>query len=112
MHTNEQNHQNFIKAIHDKTKVNLSFFSKEDRRILVRLCAPMDFGPSRRARDKADRYHFWDYESDTKNHVLALAPEQIDKIELTDISFNPVEFITWDVQKNPWFVKRNWDFFS
>lgn len=112
MYPNDQNYQTFIAGIHNKTKVKLSFLSKEDGKVLVRLCAPMDFGPSRRAKDKADRYHFWDYESDTKNHVLTLVPEQIDKIELTNTSFEPVEFITWDVQKSPWFIKRNWGLFS
>lgn len=105
-------HQTFIEGIHSLRKVRLSFFSKEDGRELVRLCAPMDFGPSRRAKDQADRYHFWDYESDTRNHVLSLLPEQINWVEATDENFEPVEFITWDIKKSPWFFQRDWGMFS
>ena len=88
------------------------FFSKEDRTHLFRVCAPMDFGPSRRAKDKFDRYHFWDYESDTKNHTLSLLSEQISRIELTENDFEPIEFIKWDINKFPWFLPRDWGRFS
>lgn len=100
--------EDFIKAIHDKKKVQLTFFSKDDGHSLVRLCAPMDFGPSRRASDKSDRYHLWDYESDTRNHVLSLLPSQIQSILVTDESFEPSDFITWDISKSPWFTDRDW----
>lgn len=76
------------------------------------MCAPMDFGPSRRTKDNLDRYHFWDYESDTRNHVLSLPPEQIVQMESTEEFFDPIEFITWDVNKSPWFLQRNWGLFS
>lgn len=102
----------FIKAIHDKKKVQLTFFSKDDGHSLVRLCAPMDFGPSRRATDKSDRYHLWDYESDTRNHVLSLLPSQVQLITVTDESFEPSEFIAWDTDKSPWFIDRDWGQYS
>ena len=44
----------FIQAIHDKKRVRVTFDSKEDRAQVTRKCAPMDFGPSRRAREKND----------------------------------------------------------
>ena len=105
-------HDVFISAIHNKTRLVLSFFSKEDRQILVRTCAPMDFGPSRRAKDKSDRYHFWDYDSDTVRHTLSLLPEQIQSMVLSEDSFDPSEFITWDVKVSPWFTPRDWGRFS
>lgn len=55
-------HEVFISALEFQEKIQLTFFSKEDTRELVRVCAPMDFGPSRRTHDQSDRYHFWDYE--------------------------------------------------
>ncbi|MEZ8741081.1 hypothetical protein AB6E21_13685 [Photobacterium swingsii] len=101
--------QGFIDSIHNKNKIIVTFFSKEDGRNLIRLCAPMDYGPSRRAHDKSDRFHFWDYESDKKNHVLSLPQEQIIKMEFLDDEFCPSEFVTW----NPnWFVHRNWGAYS
>lgn len=102
----------FIQAIHDKKKVQLTFFSKEDGRNLTRLCAPMDHGPSRRATDKSDRYHLWDYESDKRNHTISLPPGQIVSLEVIDETFEPGEFITWDTQSSPWFIPRDWGQYS
>lgn len=104
--------EKFVAAIHEKNKVKLSFLSKEDSGVLIRKCAPMDYGPSRRANLKNDRYHLWDYESDTMNHTLSLSPEQVAKIEVLDETFDPAEFITWNTKKSPWFIPRNWGPFS
>jgi len=99
----------FLAAIHSKHKVRLTFYSKEDQGFLVRTCAPMDYGPSRRTLDKSDRFHFWDYDSDQKNHTLTLLPNQIELIEVLDQVFNPAEFVTWVPN---WFVKRDWGQYS
>lgn len=99
----------FIDAIHSKNKVRLIFHSKEDSRQLVRTCAPMDFGPSRRARDKADRFHFWDYDSDTGEHVLSLLQHQVTSIEVLALTFDPGEFVTWPPR---WIITRDWGAYS
>jgi len=101
--------EEFIAAIHSKSKIRVTFFSKEDGHALSRVCAPMDFGPSRRAADKSDRFHMWDYESDTKNHTLSLLPHQIQSIEVLPEHFDPAEFITWQTN---WFVPRDWGQYS
>ncbi|HAV5317769.1 hypothetical protein ABTP12_14815 [Acinetobacter baumannii] len=98
----------FKQAIHSKNKVKLIFYSKEDGKNLERICAPMDFGPSRRSKNKDERYHLWDYESDQSNHVLSLLPIQVINIEILNNNFDPSEFITWDVKKSPWFYIRDW----
>lgn len=95
----------FIAAIRSKQKVRLTFYSREDRHILVRTCAPMDYGPSRRATDKSDRFHFWDYDSDTEVHTLSLLPIQIQSIDVLDQVFDPSEFVTWTPN---WFISRDW----
>ena len=102
----------FIQAIHDKRKVRLTFYSKEDGGLLTRKCAPMDYGPSRRAKQKNDRFHFWDYDSDTQKHTLSLNPEQISNLQVLDDTFEPAEFITWDITKSPWFISRDWGPYS
>jgi hypothetical protein len=104
--------ENFIQAIHDKKKLRITFHSKEDGDLLTRVCAPMDYGPSRRTKEQNDRYHLWDYESDTKNHVLSINPEQVTKVEVLDGIFDPAEFITWDTGKSNWFVTRDWGQYS
>ena len=106
------NQSKFIQAIHDKQKIKATFFSKKDQQETTRLCAPMDYGPSRRAKDKQDRYHVWDYEGSDRQHVTSLLPEQVFEINVTDESFNPEEFIDWDVKESPWFIKRDWGIHS
>lgn len=102
----------FVAAIHAKQKLRVTFYSKEDGRSLVRTCAPMDYGPRRRAQDKRDCFHFWDYDSDTGRHTLSLPPEQIRNIEVLPTLFEPAEFITWSTSASPWFVRRDWGPYS
>lgn len=99
----------FVGAIRSKKKVRLTFFSKEDGKRLTRVCAPMDYGPSKRAHDKSDRFHFWDYESDTRSHTLSLKRDQIVGIEVLADAFEPSDFVTW---KANWIVPRDWGAFS
>jgi hypothetical protein len=102
----------FIQAIHDKQMIEIEFFSKEDGGVLRRRCAPMDFGPSRRAHEKNDRFHIWDFDSDTKKHTLSLNPEQVKAINVLPEAFDPASFVTWNTQTSRWFVKRNWGNYS
>lgn len=98
----------FIEAIHSKKKIKVTFYSKEDGCYLTRTCAPMDYGPSRIAKEKNDRFHLWDYDSDTKRHTLSLIPEQIANLEILDDIFDPKEFVTWDTKSSCWLVIRDW----
>ena len=97
--------ENFIKAIHEKRKIRLSFYSKQDDTILTRLCAPMDFGAGSRTKNKDNRYHLWDYESEKANHTLSLLPEQITEMEFTDMEFDPSDFVIWTPN---WIIERDW----
>lgn len=96
----------FIKAIHNKQKVNLTFYTK-DKVILTRICAPMDYGISDKYPDYLDRYYLWDYEG---KHPLPLKEEQIVSIVFTSNLFDPYLFITW--WPMTWIIKRNWGKFS
>lgn len=106
------NHEEILKAIELRREVSVSFRSKEDGgAVLVRRCAPMDYGPSRRAHDKTPRYHFWDWESDSpRNHTLSLLGAQIESVEILDATFDPSSFVTWETD---WFVERKtWGSFN
>jgi hypothetical protein len=108
-----KDHEVFVTALEELDRVKLTFVSKEDAGLaLTRSCAPMDFGPSRRSKDKSDRYHFWDYDSDSQggSHTLGLLPGQIITIEKTEMPFDPAEFITWTPVE--WFYPRDWGAFS
>lgn len=99
------NHDDIIDAIARRREVMVTFRSKEDGgAILIRRCAPMDYGPSRRAHDKTPRYHFWDWESDSpRTHTLSLLATQIESVEILDTLFEPSSFVTWPPT---WFVGR------
>jgi hypothetical protein len=99
----------FIGAIHAKKKIRVTFYSKEDTATIQRTCAPMDYGPSRRAHEKNDRFHFWDYDSDKERHVLSLNPEQLTDMRVLDEDFEPSEFVTW---RTPWLIPRDWGAYS
>lgn len=99
----------FVDAIHSKNRIRLTFQSKEDGHALVRVCAPMDYGPSSRAHNKSDRFHCWDYDSDTRSHSLSLLPEQVISIEILPDTFDPADFVTWDTK---WIIKRDWGKYS
>ncbi len=64
---------------------------------------------SRRAKRKNDRFHLWDYDSDTRSHTLSLNPEQIIELVILNEHFDPAEFVTWSPN---WFISRNWGTFS
>ncbi len=98
----------FIQAIRERQKVKVQFYSKEDNCNLSRTCAPMDYGPSRRAKEKNDRLHLWDFDSDTGQHMLSLNLEQVLTLEILEEKFDPEDFVTWDTASSPWFVPRDW----
>lgn len=95
-------------AILKKNKVIIRFNSKDDSSTIQRTCAPLDIGPSRRSKEQNDRFHFWDYDSDKRQHVLSINPEQLVDIEISEEIFDPHSIVNWDTQKSPWFIKRDW----
>jgi hypothetical protein len=104
-----KDHEVFIDSLEARQKVTLTFYSQDDGHNLVRTCAPMDFGPTRIAKDNFDRYHFWDYDSDEGRHPLMLLPDQIVSITVLEETFNPDEFVTWDPG---WHHPRDWGEYS
>lgn len=98
----------FLDAIHKKTIVVITFKSQE-KGIIKRECIPFDFGPSRRAKDKSDRYHFYDLDSPDGNHTLSILENQLISLEHTKIKFDPKDYVKWTPN---WFVKRNWGSYS
>lgn len=102
------NHEEIIRAIHERREVIVTWPSKEDGgKLQSRRCAPMDYGPSRRGVDPSPRYHFWDGDSDSGTpHPLTLLASQITRVEIVDTQFDPATFVTWDLAKSPWHVHR------
>lgn len=104
----------FIAAIHSKRKIRITFNSKEDGGSITRVCAPMDYGASKRFKDGIDRFHVWDYFPDGgKNpHPIPIEASRFQSIETFDETFNPADFVTWSTTQSPWLVPREWGQYS
>ncbi len=105
-------HQTFLDALHAKRRLSVRFFSKKEKRELVKTCAPMDFGPLRGALDAAPRYQFWDLLGKRKPLNIAVLEEDIREITPVDGTFEPEEIITWTFKPGAWSVARDWAAFS
>ncbi len=106
------NHEEILRAIHEKREVSVTWPSKDDGGSLqTRRCAPMDYAPARISSKGENRYHFWDFESDSgKNHNLSLTAEQISSVEVLETSFDPADFVSWTTK---WSVARtSWGDFN
>jgi hypothetical protein len=99
------NHTRFIEAIHEKKKVCLRFYSKADRGVLERVCAPMDYGQGEDIQDELSRYWLWDYGSNAGSHLLGLVPQQIVDLQILGEGFDPTDF---GIRPSPWLIPRDW----
>jgi hypothetical protein len=102
------NKEIFLKAIHEKKKVEV-FFNSQDKGKIRRICIPFDYGPSRRYSDMSDRYHFYDLNSPDGKHNLSPLPGQIINIDILDESFDPANYVKWTPN---WFIERDWGKYS
>jgi hypothetical protein len=105
-------HSVFLDAIAGKRRLSVRFFSRRQGRELVRLCAPLDFGPLRGALDRSDHYQLWDLEEKRKPQNLALLEADIVAMTPLEETFEPKEIITWAFKPGAWSVPRDWDEFS
>lgn len=103
------NKSTFIKAIHDKKLVRITFDSNEKGRI-SRKVVPFDFGVSNRYKDGLDYYHTYDLESPDGNHNLAVQTQKMIQVELLSEDFDPATYVTWSPTK--WHVPRDWGVYS
>lgn len=107
--------EKFIAAIRNKALIEITFNSQE-KGIIKRFCVPFDFGPWRRnLSPNPERYHMYDIDSPDGEHSLSILPEQLISLDITDKSFDPVEYITWTwpPKYTPhWFISRDWGIYS
>ncbi len=103
------NLEDFLTALHGMKKIRVTFRAVGDGEVKVRTCAPMDYGPSKKAKDGNDKFHMWDYDSSEGAHTLSINPEQVISIEILEEEFDPEEFVTWSPS---WIVERDWGDFS
>lgn len=100
-------HETFINAIHTKTVLKVTMNSKE-KGLIVRTCAPLDYGPQKKFKDKSNRYMFYHFET---KHPSPMLPEQIRGIELINEHFDPGDIVTWNPPYD-WHIARDWGVYS
>jgi len=92
----------FVDAIRDKKRVKVIFYSQEEKRFLVRVCAPIDYGmdasvSGNASSTGAERLNFWDYEGkkegQTAAHTLSLRADQVRSMNVLDEFFDPSELV-------------------
>ena len=88
-----RDHDIYVKAIRDKKKVKLTFFGNDPGDIGDGLFGPIFYSPSAMGED-SDCYYLWDFERGASDNFLGLPPSQIVSMELTEESFDLVEFFT------------------
>jgi hypothetical protein len=99
------NHEQFIKAINDKTKVCVRFYSTADSQVIDLVCAPMDYGPEAEIPDGVNRYLLWDYSNNNGTPTLSLRPEQILDMRALGEVFDSDQI---DIRPPHWSIARNW----
>lgn len=99
----------FVDAIRDKKRVKVIFYSQEEKRFLVRVCAPIDYGmdasvsgdlSANVSSNGAERLNFWDYEGQKEGqstgqtaHTLSLRADQVRSMNVLDEFFDPSELV-------------------
>lgn len=108
------NHALFLEALATRHRLSVRFFETtgKARREVVRVCAPLDFGPLRGAVSRADVYQLWDLEAKRKPFNVVLAEADILSMTPLDETFEPSTIITWAFKPHAWHVPRDWAEFS
>ena len=106
------NHPLFLDALTTKHRLSVRFFHKKEGREVTRVCAPLDYGPLRGAREPTDVYQLWDLEGKRKPFNLALADSEILEMKRLEETFDPASIITWAFKPNAWHIPRDWAEFS
>ena len=105
-------HSLFLDAIAAKRRLSVRFVSRKEGQELVRVCAPLDYGPLRGALVVADHYQLWDLEGKKKPHNLALLASDIVAMTPLEETFDPAAIITWAFKPGAWQVARDGGEFS
>lgn len=105
-------HPIFLAALAGRRRLSVRFMNHKLGKELVRVCAPLDYGPLRGAKDGTPRYHLWDLEGKRKPLNLPLLADDIRSMILQEETFDPATIITWAFKPGAWQVPRDWAEFS
>jgi len=108
-------HPVFLEALATRHRLSVRFRQTakgKPPREIVRVCAPLDFGPLLGAVSRADVYQLWDLEAKRKPFNVVLAEEDVLSMTALEETFEPSAIITWAFKPHAWHVARDWAEFS
>lgn len=105
-------HAIFLDAIAARRRLSVRWFNRKEGRELVRVCAPLDYGPLRGAVDPMDHYQLWDLEGKRKPHNVAVTAEDLRALTPLEETFDPAAIVTWKFKPGAWRIARDWGEFS
>lgn len=110
-----EHHSLFLQALATRRRLSIRFRQRRKgapHGEVVRVCAPLDFGPLRGAVSRAEVYQLWDLEAKRKPFNLVLAEADVVSMTLLEETFDPAAIITWAFKPHAWHVPRDWAEFS
>jgi len=83
----------FIDAIRDKKQVKVIYYSQEQKRFLVKVCAPVDYGMEAGLDTAEERLHFVELNErqEGQGSTLSLRADQVRGLDVLDDFFDPTE---------------------
>jgi hypothetical protein len=89
-------HNVFIKAVEDRSNIEVIFFYDENDMFRVRLCAAVYYGPFDIEGDSLSYYHFLDLEDSSSEGALILSAEQIVTMSQSEEYFELAGFSSFE----------------
>ena len=92
-----RHHEVFIQGIEQDKRIELTFYSRKQKRKAVSFCAPLHYseGSASLAKNQGsglECYYLWDFGAKKNSNFLALSPSEIIRMKLTDEVFHVQEF--------------------
>ncbi|MEL6152358.1 MAG: hypothetical protein AAFR56_22190, partial [Chloroflexota bacterium] len=95
----------FTDALRNRRKVKVIIKRKGKPTPLIATCAPLDHD----VRGGVPMFHFYKFAwKHHRAHIVSIEAENLTRLETLDESFDPADFIDWDVKQKPWVVARNY----
>jgi hypothetical protein len=89
-------HNVYQQAVKNHNKIIITYYSGQENLYMTRLCVPLYYNQPF-SNGSSDCYYFWDEDADVGERILSLVPSQIQLIQISDETYNPAEYICYEV---------------
>ncbi len=88
----DTNHTRFLDAVARRMLLRVKFRSATENKIVEHTCAPVHFGAEPGSPDADPHYWIWDYAERSDANPVALTAEELVRVQLLNLPFDPTEF--------------------